>query len=165
MCRARLQLVAEVVAACDCPVAARSSTPDQVAERIALLEKVYGNLQMANDKQYRVRRIGENIEQFEKRVSQVVSAIDASLSAFPPGMAVKELHSRLVEAGKAETQRDELETENRKDETVISNCVSKSQIASNTLSKLKELAKCDDDHQLEATITAAEKKSRKTRRI
>jgi len=119
-----------VVAACDCPVAAEASTPDQVADAVALLEKVYGNLQIANDKQYRVRRIGENIELFEKRVSQVVSAIDASLSAMPPGMAVKELHSRLVEIGKADTERATLEAQNARDETSIANCRSRLQTAS-----------------------------------
>jgi uncharacterized protein YhaN len=58
-----------------------ASTPEEVTRALDLLEKVYVNLQIANEKQYRVGRIGENIELFEKRVSQVVSAIDPSLSA------------------------------------------------------------------------------------
>jgi uncharacterized protein YhaN len=137
------------------------STPDQVAEALALLEKVYGNLQVANDKQYRVRRIGENIELFEKRVSQVVSAIDPSLSALPPEMAVKELHSRLVEIGKAETERSTLEAQNARDETSIANCRSRVQTASGVLNRLKQLANCEDDQQLEFAIAAAEEKSGK----
>jgi uncharacterized protein YhaN len=43
----------------------------------------------------------------------------------------------------------------------MSSCVSKAQRAESALNKLKELAKCDDDHQLEATITAAEKRAEK----
>jgi uncharacterized protein YhaN len=138
-----------------------ASTPDQVAEAVALLEKVYGNLQIANDKQYRVRRIGENIELFEKRVSQVVSAIGASLSAMPPGMAVKELHSRLVEIGKADTERATLEAQNARDEASIANGRSRLQTASGVLSRLRDLANCEDDQQLEAAITSAEARSEK----
>jgi uncharacterized protein YhaN len=137
------------------------STPDQVAETIALLEKVYGNLQIANDKQYRVRRISENIELFERRVSQVVSAIDASLSALPPEIAVKELHSRLVEIGRADTERTTLEAQNVRDEKSIANCRSRLQTASGTLTPLRKLANCEDDQQLEAAIAAAEERSEK----
>ena len=147
---------------CCCP---KASTPDQVGEALAVLEKVFDHLKDAERLQYRLKRIGDNIEQFEKRVSQLVAAIDPSLGSVSAGVAVTQLHLRLVETGKAETQREELEAENRKDEAVMSSCISKAQMAADTLNKLKELAKCDDDHQLEATITAAEKKSRETRRI
>jgi uncharacterized protein YhaN len=136
-----------------------ASTPDQVAQSLALLENVYGNLQIANDKQYRVRRIAENVELFEKRVSQLVSAINPSLNALPPEMAVKELHSRLVEVGKAETERSTLEAQNARDEASIANCSSRVQTASGVLSRLRAVANCEDDQQLESAIAAAEEKS------
>lgn len=179
--RRRLHLLAiekrqEKVAACETQLSAWSqrwtplvsalllrenSTPDQVGGALAILEKVFEHLKDADRLQYRLKRIGDNIEQFEKRASQLVAAIDPSLGSVSAGVAVTQLHSRLVEAGKAESQREELETENRKDEVVMSSCVSKAQMAANTLNKLKELAKCDDDHQLETTITAAEKRAEK----
>jgi uncharacterized protein YhaN len=137
------------------------STPDDVGTALAILEKVFDHLKDAERLQYRLKRIGDNIEQFEKRASYIVAAIDPSLDAVSPGVAVTQLHLRLVEVGKAETQREELEAENRKDEAVISTCLGKSQMAADTLNKLKEIAKCEDDHQLETTITAAERRAEK----
>jgi hypothetical protein len=87
--------------------------------------------------------------------------VDPDLRSVSAGVAITQLHLRLVEARKAETQREELEAENRKDDAVISTCLAKSEIAVRALNKLKELAKCDDDHQLETTITAAERKIEK----
>ena len=138
-----------------------SSTPDQVGGALAILEKVFEHLKDADRLQYRLKRIGDNIEQFEKRASQLVAAIDPSLGSVAAGVAVTQLHLRLVEAGKGETQREELEGENSKDAAEMSSCVSKAQRAESALNKLKELAKCDDDHQLETTITAAEKRAEK----
>jgi len=137
------------------------STPDEIGSALAVLEKVFDHLKDAERLQYRLKRIGDNIEQFEKRASQIVAAIDPDLSAVSAGVAIAQLHLRLVEARKAETQREELEAENRKDEAVISTCLAKSEMAVRALNKLKEIAKCDDDHQLETTITAAEKKTEK----
>ena len=80
-----------------------SSTPDQVGGALAILEKVFDHLKDADRLQYRLKRIGDNIEQFEKRASQLVAAIDPSLGSVSAGVAVTQLHLRLVEAGKAET--------------------------------------------------------------
>jgi len=66
-----------------------------------------------------------------------------------------------VETGKAETQREELEAQNGKDEAVMSSCSEKAKTAAETLRKLKDFAKCDDDQELEARITAAEKRREK----
>ena len=137
------------------------STPDQVGGALAVLEKVFDHLKDAERLQYRLKRIGDNIEQFEKGVSQLVATIDPTLGSVSAGVAVAQLHLRLVEAGKAETQREELETQNSKDESGKSNCVSKAQLAADILNKLNELAKSGDDQQLEATITAAEKRAEK----
>jgi uncharacterized protein YhaN len=139
----------------------KPSTPDQVGGALAVLEKVFDHLKDAERLQYRLKRIGDNIEQFEKGVSQLVATIDSTLGSVSAGVAVAQLHLRLVEAGKAETQREELETQNSKDESGRSNCVSKAQIAADILNKLNELAKSGDDQQLEATITAAEKRAEK----
>jgi len=137
------------------------STPDQVGGALAVLEKVFDHLKDAERLQYRLKRIGDNIEQFEKGVSQLVATIDPTLGSVSAGVVVAQLHLRLVEAGKAETQREELETQNSKDESGRSNCVSKAQMAADILNKLNELAKSGDDQQLEATITAAEKRAEK----
>jgi uncharacterized protein YhaN len=137
------------------------STPDQVGGALAVLEKVFDHLKDAERLQYRLKRIGDNIEQFEKGVSQLVATIDPTFGSVSPGVAVAQLHLRLVEAGKAETQREELEGQNAKDELARSSCVSKAQMAADILNKLKELAKSGDDQQLEATITAAEKRAEK----
>jgi uncharacterized protein YhaN len=138
-----------------------TSTPDHVGDALAVLEKVFEHLKDADRLQYRLTRIGDNIALFENRVDHLVAAIDPSLGSLSAAAAVTQLHLRLVETGKAETQREELEAQNRKDEAGISACNSKAQVAGDTLKKLKELAKCDDDQQLEAVITAAEKKTEK----
>jgi uncharacterized protein YhaN len=137
------------------------STPDQVGGALAVLEKVFDHLKDADRLQHRLKRIGDNIEQFEKGVSQLVATIDPTFGSVSPGVAVAQLHLRLVEAGKAETQREELEAQNAKDELARSSCVSKAQMAADILNKLKELAKSGDEQQLEATITAAEKRAEK----
>jgi len=137
------------------------SSPDQVGGALAILEKVFDHLKDAERLQYRLTRIGDNIEQFEKGVSQLVAAIDSALGSVPAGVAVAQLHLRLVEARKAETQREELENQNSKDESGLSNCISKAQIAAETLNKFKTLTNSRDDQQLEATITAAEKRAEK----
>jgi uncharacterized protein YhaN len=66
-----------------------------------------------------------------------------------------------VEIGKAETERRALEAQNARDETSIGNCRSKLQIASGAVSRLRQLANCEDDQQLASTIAAAEEKSKK----
>ncbi len=137
------------------------STPEQVGEAIAVLEKVFGHLKDAEGLQYRVKRIGDDIELFEKRVSQLIAATDPSLGSLSPGVAVTQLHLRLVETGRSEREREALEAENKNDEAVISICSSKVELAGTALKKLKELANCDDDQQLEAIITAAEQKTEK----
>jgi uncharacterized protein YhaN len=137
------------------------STPDQVGRTLATLEQVFDHLKDAERLQYRLKRIGDNIEQFEKGVCQLVAAIDSTLGSASAGVAVAQLHLRLVEARKGETQREELENQNSKDELGMSNCISKAQIAADTLNKLKQLANSGDDQQLEATITAAEKRAEK----
>ena len=66
--------------ACECVTATRRpSSPDQVGGALAILEKVFDHLKDAERLQYRLKRIGDNIEQFEKRVSQLVAAIDSAL--------------------------------------------------------------------------------------
>ena len=137
------------------------STPDEVGRALAVLEKVFEHLKDADRLQYRLKRIGDNIELFEKGVSQLVAAIDPTLSSLSAGVAVAQLHLRLVESGKAETQREELEVQNAKDESGMSICITKAQLAADALNKLKEVAKVDDEEQLETTIAAVEKRAEK----
>src|SRR5207245_7544948 len=58
-----------------------TTTPDQMAEAVSVLEKVFAHLKEAEGLQYRVKRIGDNIELFEKRASQLIAAVDPSLSS------------------------------------------------------------------------------------
>ena len=136
-------------------------TPEQVADSITVLEKVFGHLRDAENLQHRVNRIGENIDLFEKRVSRLVAATDPSLSSLSPGVAVTELHQRLVRSGRAETERETLEEQNARDENAITSYLSKAQRAEASLNRLMELAHCSSDPQLEATIFAFEQKAEK----
>src|SRR5208282_1253543 len=61
------------------------STPDEIGSALAILEKVFDHLKDAERLQYRLKRIGDNIEQFEKGVSQLVAAIDSALGSVPAG--------------------------------------------------------------------------------
>jgi uncharacterized protein YhaN len=136
-------------------------TPEQVGDAIAALEKVFGHLKDAENLQHRVNRIGENIDLFEKRVIVLIAAVDPSLNSWSPDVAVTELHSRLVESGKAETEREALEQQNERDEAVIAGYEGKVQRAEASLKKLMELARCSGAQELEATISACEEKEEK----
>lgn len=136
-------------------------TPEQVVEAIAALEKVFGYLKEAENLQHRVNRIGENIDLFEKRVSRLVGATDPSLNSLSPDVAVTELHSRLVKTGKAETEREALEEQNARDESVIAGYLAKAQRAKASLKQLMELAHCDSHPKLEAVISASEQRAEK----
>jgi uncharacterized protein YhaN len=139
----------------------QGSTPDQVGEALAVVERVFEHLRDAEHLQYRLKRIGDNIELFEKRVSQLVAATDSSLAHLSSGVAITQLHMRLVETGKAETQREELQAQNGKDEAAISSCREKAKTAAETVKKLRDLAKCDEDQELETMITGAENRREK----
>src|SRR5271157_3645439 len=101
----------------------------------------------------RIKRIGDNIEEFESRASRLVTAIAPSLAALAPQAAAAELHARYVQAGKAETERDTLETQNAADDLAIVSCRGRVQAAAATLCNLRQLAGCGDDQQLEIVIT------------
>jgi uncharacterized protein YhaN len=137
------------------------STPTQVGEALAVLENVFGHLREAERLQHRVKRIGENIEEFERKASSLVAAIDASLAALTPPAAAAELHARYVEAGKAETERLTLETQNATDSSAIASSEARAQAATTTLDNLRSLACCGDDQQLEIIIGQAENKADK----
>ena len=137
------------------------STPAQVGEALAVLENVLGSLKEAERLQHRVKRIGDNIEEFESKASRLVTAIAPSLAALAPQAAVAELHARYVQAGKAETERDTLETQNAADELAIVSCRGRVQAAAATLCNLRQVACCEDDQQLEIVISHAESKADK----
>ncbi len=135
-----------------------SSTPAQVAEALTVLEDVFGHLKEAERLQHRVKRIGDNIEEFEKNASRLVALIDPALCSLAPQAAAAQLHTRLVEIGRAETERKTLEEQNTSDEQLITSCRAKAQSAAVTLEKLRQLAKAEDNQQLEITISNAEQK-------
>jgi uncharacterized protein YhaN len=137
------------------------STPDQVGESLAVLERVFEHLRDAERLQYRLKRIGDNTDLFEKRVSQVVAAVDPTLASLSAGAAISQLHLRLVESGKAETEREALEAQNRQDEAGIATSTSKVRSAMDALEKLKDLVGSGDDHEVEAAIAAAEQRVEK----
>ncbi len=136
-------------------------TPEQVADSITVLEKVFGHLRDAENLQHRVNRIGENIDLFENRVSRLVAATDPSLSSLSPDVAVTDLHQRLVSSGRAETERETLEEQNTRDESLIASYRSKAERAEANLNRLMELAHCSSGPQLESTISASEQKAEK----
>ena len=56
------------------------TTSEQASAALDVLEKVFLQLEKANDLQHRIDRIGENIAQFEADATKLAAAIDASLS-------------------------------------------------------------------------------------
>ena len=137
------------------------STPAQVGEALAVLENVFGHLKKAEDLEHRVKRIGDNIDEFEAKASRLVAAIAPSLAALAPQAAAVELHAQYVQAGKGETERATLETQNATDERAIVSYKAKVDAATATLDNLKRLAGCEDDQHLEIVITQAESGSEK----
>lgn len=133
--------------------------PEQASAALDVLEKVFLQLEKGNDLQHRIDRIGENIGQFEADAAELGAAIDSSLSSLKPQEIAASLQERLVETGKAETRRIELGNQNANDETTVASCRAKVQAATATLQRLMELARCEDDQQLEAAIAAAEEKA------
>ena len=135
--------------------------PEQASAALDVLEKVFLQLEKGNDLQHRIDRIGENIAQFEADAAKLAGAIDSSLTSLEPQQIAASLQERLVETGKAETRRIELENQNANDEATVASCRAKAQAATATLQRLMELARCQDDQQLEAAIAAAEEKAEK----
>jgi uncharacterized protein YhaN len=137
------------------------ATTEHVKEALIVLEKVFTHLHDAEAFSYRIKRIGDNIEAFEKKASELIANIDPSLASLPPDQAGAELHSRYVETGNAETARKTLEAENAADELTLATCRSHAHGAQTVLTKLQEIAGCDDDRQLEVAITTAEQRAAK----
>jgi uncharacterized protein YhaN len=137
------------------------AAPEAVSAALETLEAVYGHLRDAESLQHRVKRIGENIDDFERRVSILVAATDPSLASSPAGAAVTQLHQRLVESGKAATQRAAWEDQNKKDEQIIAGLHAKAQRAETSLRELKALAHCEATQDLETIISASEQKADK----
>jgi uncharacterized protein YhaN len=135
------------------------TTPERASAALDVLEKVFLQLEKSNDLQHRIDRIGENIAQFEADASKLAGAIDSSLTSLKPQQIATLLQERLVETGKAETRRIELENQNASDEATVATCRAKAQAATATLQRLMELARCQDDQHLEAAIAAAEEKA------
>jgi uncharacterized protein YhaN len=139
-----------------------SSTPETVGEALVLLEKVFDHLKDADRLQHRIKRIGDNIDLFETRANKIIAAVDASLDSLPLVEAVTELHVRLAEVGRAQTERETLEAQNLKDQASISNWATKANLAGVALQRLRELASCSDDSELDGMIAAAEQKEQKS---
>jgi uncharacterized protein YhaN len=137
------------------------STPDQVAQALIVLEKVFRHLDEANSMQYRVKRISENIKDFEDRVGRLVAALDPALSSLPANAGAAHLHARYVEIGRAETERGTLAAQSVTDEATLSSCRVRAEAASRALEMLKEMAKCSDERELDELIAAAERKLEK----
>jgi len=137
------------------------ATPERASTALDVLEKVFMLLEKANDLQHRIDRIGENISQFEADAARLAAAIDSSLTTLKPQQIATSLQERLIETGKAETRRTELENQNTSDEANVASCRAKAQAATATLQRLMELAKCEDNQRLEVVIAAAEEKAEK----
>jgi uncharacterized protein YhaN len=139
---------------------AEASTPSRVARALVVLEKVFHQLDKASSLEYRIKRIGDNIEAFETRVTQLADALDPSCRSIPSDLAIIQLHAQLAELNKAEGQRRTLQDEIARDREMFAGWSEKAQQASYTLEKLQALAKCSEE-QLETTIIASEQKLNK----
>lgn len=137
------------------------TTPERASAALDVLEKVFLQLEKANDLQHRIDRIGENTAEFEADAARLAALIDSSLTSLNPQQIATSLQERLIETGKAETMRTELENQNSSDEATVASCRAKAQAANATLQRLIELARCENDQQLEAAIAAAEEKADK----
>ncbi len=135
-----------------------SATSKQVQVALEVLEKVFEHLRDAEHLRHRVKRIGDNIREFQNKSEQLAQFLDPALANLSPQAAVTQLHLRLVDGGKAETARAAWERENQVDERVLADCRARAQAASSAIMKLKQLANCDDDLQFEAALAAAEQK-------
>lgn len=140
-----------------------SSTPEQVSRALTVLEKVFDALKDADRLQYRMKRMGDDIDAFVNRATKVVAAVAPSLASMDPDAAIRQLHSQVVELGNAETERKTLQEQNERDRATVAECREKVQQASATLDKLRVLANCkdDDEQQLDAAIAASEEKADK----
>jgi uncharacterized protein YhaN len=137
-----------------------TSNPAQVARALAVLEKVFYQLDKASSLEYRVKRIGDNIEAFEMRIAQLADVLDPSCRSLSADVAIKQLHSQLAELNKAERERTTLQDEIARDREMLGAWREKVQEASSLLEKLKALAHCNDE-QLEAIIAASVQKLNK----
>src|SRR5205807_7679921 len=95
------------------------TTPERASAALDVLEKVFLQLEKSNDLQHRIDRIGENIAQFEADAARLAETIDSSLTSLKPQQIAGSLQERLIETGKAETRRTELENQNATDETTV----------------------------------------------
>jgi uncharacterized protein YhaN len=136
-----------------------TATPEQATAALDVLERVFLQVEKGNDLQHRIDRIRENIAQFEAEAAELAESIDSSLTSLKPQEIGVSLQERLVETGKAETRRIELETQNASDEAVVAGCRASAQAATAILQRWMELANCQNDQQLEAAIAAAEEKA------
>lgn len=75
--------------------------------------------------------------------------------------AVTQLHTRLAEVGRAQTERETLGAQNAQDEATISDWATKADLASVAMQRLRELAGCSEDSQLDERIAAAEQRDQK----
>jgi uncharacterized protein YhaN len=135
------------------------ATPEQVTDALVVLERVFTHLHDADSLKHRIKRIGDNIEAFEKRASELIADIDPSLASLPPDQAAILLHTRHVESEKAETERRTLEAQNAADELGIAECRSRLRSAESVLAKLRHIATCSTDQELELAISSAEERT------
>lgn len=137
------------------------ATTDEVTEALVVLEKVFSHLHDADSLKHRIKRIGDNIDAFEKKASELIAGVDPSLASLPPDQAAASLHTRHVEIEKAETERRTLEAQNTSDESSIAESRSKLQAAESVLAKLRHIANCSTDQELEFAIAGAEERATK----
>lgn len=135
------------------------TSPERANEALDVLEKVFLQLEKGNDLQHRIDRIGENIATFQAEAAKLAEAIDPSLTSLKPEQIAESLQERLIEMGKAEIRRLELESQNSSDRAHLASCRTKAEAASAAIQRLMEFGKCYDDQQLEAAIAAAEEKA------
>lgn len=137
------------------------SSTKEVSVALEVLERVYSHFWKADDLEYRITKIGENIDRFEAQAKDLIQSLDPALSSLAPNTAIAELHERYLKASNAETERNTIERENAADQVALEQWQRRVVEAENTLKNLQTLANCSDTRQLDAVLQASEQKADK----
>lgn len=138
-----------------------TSTPEDAGEALDVLEKVFLQLKEAQSLTHRIKRMSENISEFESSALQLAQEIDSSLLSLTPDQIAARLHDRINENSSAETARREMELQRAADEASLKEQIVNAEHARASLAKLMETAHAADESQLEAAIAAFEERTAK----
>lgn len=140
-----------------------STTPEHAGKALDILEKVFSHVKDADNLTHRIKRMSENIREFENDALQLASQLDHSLASLAPDQITAKLHDRINEYSNAETVRREVELQRIADDKSLKEQLVNAEHARTSLTKLMETAKAESESQLESVITSIEERSEKKR--